>query len=162
MLKPGQVIQVLDISTGEVITETSNPDAGLYLGKRKKSPGGFVIVYESEFRDAALLLRGHGEIPALLWNILITKVEIGTGEILVNTTEIAEMMKTHRPNISRAVKLLKSLGLIGEVRKHGKSSVYRINPRVLWKGRESERQEALRVIQGGESHGKRKTKTDNV
>jgi DNA-binding transcriptional ArsR family regulator len=144
-----QRIQVIDTRTGEVVTETSNPDAGVFLGKRRRHPGGFVIVYESDFREAALLLKDYGAIPICLWNVLFTKVEIGTGEILVNTVELAEMLKTHRPNISKAIKTLTELGLIAQVRKDGKHYVYRMNPSIMWKGRETERQEMLKLIQGG-------------
>jgi DNA-binding transcriptional ArsR family regulator len=149
MLLPGQVIRVFDTITGEIITETSNPDAGVYMGKRRKHPGGFVIVYESEFRQAALLLKDYGAIPICLWNILMTKVEIGSGEILVNTVELAEMLKTHRPNISRGIKTLTELHLISQIKKDGKHFIYKINPSIMWKGKESERQEMLKVVQGG-------------
>jgi len=149
MLFPGQVIQIIDTITGEVVTETSDPNAGVFLGKKKKRPGGFIVVYESDFREAALILKDYGTIPIVLWNVLMTKVEIGTGEIVVNTVELAEMMKSHQPNVSKAVKLLAQLGFIVHVRKDGKHNVYKINPSIMWKGRESERQEMLKLLQGG-------------
>lgn len=149
MLKPGQVLQVFDTITGEIVTQTSDPDASIYMGNKKKHPGGFVIVYESEFRAAALLLREHGANTICLWNILMTKVEIGTGEIFVNTTEIAELMTTSRPRISAIVKKLVELGLIAHVRRDGNHYIYKINPSIMWKGRETERQELLKVLQGG-------------
>ena len=149
MLLPGQVIRVFDTITGEIITETSNPDAGVYMGKRRKHPGGFVIVYESEVRQAALLLKDYGAIPICLWNILMTKVEIGSGEILVNTGELAEMLKTQRPNISRGINNQTELHLISQIKKDGKHFIYKINPSIMWKGKESERQEMLKVVQGG-------------
>jgi len=151
MLFPGQVIQIVDTVTGEIVTETSNPNAGVYLGKKKKHPGGFIVVYESDFREAALVLKDHGLIPLCLWNVVMTKVEIGTGEILVNTVELAELLKTHRPNISKAIKLLCDLGLLAQVRKDGKHFVYKINPSIMWKGRETERQDMLKLLQGGKS-----------
>jgi DNA-binding transcriptional ArsR family regulator len=119
------------------------------MGKRKKHPGGFVIVYESEFRAAALLLREHGANAICLWNILMTKVEIGTGDIVLNAVEISELMKTSKPRISATLKILVSVGLISQVRKEGRHIVYKINPSVMWKGRETERQELLKMIQGG-------------
>lgn len=149
MLYPGQVIQIVDTITGEVVTETSDPNAGVFLGKKRKRPGGFIVVYESDFREAALILKDYGTLPIVLWNVLMTKVEIGTGEILVNTVELSELMSTHRPNVSKAVKLLCDLGLIAQVRKDGKHFVYKINPSIMWKGRESERQEMLKLLQGG-------------
>lgn len=149
MLKPGEIIQVVDTITGEIVTQTSNPDASVYMGNKKKHPGGFVIVYESEFREAALLLREYGANTICLWNILMTKVEIGTGEIILNTVEISQLMKTSRSRISDAIKTLIELGLIAQVRKEGKHLVYKINPSIMWKGRETERQELLKVLQGG-------------
>lgn len=149
MLFPGQVIQIVDTITGEIVTETSDPNAGVFLGKKRKRPGGFVVVYESDFREAALILKDHGIIPLVLWNVLMTKVELGTGEIVVNTVELAEMLKSHQPNISKAIKLLASLGFIIHIRKDGKHNVYKINPSIMWKGRESERQEMLKLLQGG-------------
>jgi hypothetical protein len=151
MLLPGQRLQILDTITGEIVTETSNPDAGVYLGKKKKHPGGFIVVYESEFREAALILKDYGTIPLCLWNVLMTKVEIGTGEILVNTVELAEMLKSHQPNMSKGIKLLAELGFIVHVRKDGKHHVYKINPTIMWKGREKERQDMLKLLQGGKS-----------
>jgi DNA-binding transcriptional ArsR family regulator len=145
-LFPGQVIQVVDTISGEVLTTTSDPNAGVYMGKKRKHPGGFVIVYEEDFRNAALLLRGKGELPYALWNILFTKVEIGTGDIVVNTVELAELLKSHQPNISRTLKKLTELGLISQVRKDGKHFVYRINPSILWKGKEKERQNILTLV----------------
>lgn len=149
MLLPGQKIQVINTFTGEIVTETSNPEAGVYMGRRKKHPGGFIIVYESEFREAALLLKDYGAIPLCLWNILMTKVEIGSGEILVNTVELAEMLKTHRPNVSKGIKTLVELGLISQTGKDGKHFLYKINPAVMWKGKETERQDLLKVLEGG-------------
>ncbi len=155
-IEPWQRIQILDTRTGEILTETSNPDAGVYLGKRRKHPGGFVIVYESEFREAALLLKPYGALPICLWNILFTKVEIGTGEILVDTTDLAKMLKTHRPNVSKAVKTLVDLGLIKHVedeikskKKEGKHFKYQMNPSIMWKGKETERQNLIQILQGG-------------
>lgn len=148
-LPEGHVIQVIDTRTGEVVTETSNPSAGVYLGKRRKHPGGFIIVYENEFRELTLILASKGAIPLALSNILMTKVEIGSGEILVNTVELANLLNTYRPQISKAIKLLVDYGIISHVRKDGKHYVYRMNPAVMWKGKESERQEMLKVIQGG-------------
>lgn len=154
-LFPGQVIQVVDTISGEVLTTTSDPNAGVYLGKKKKHPGGFVIVYENEFRDAALLLRGRGELPYALWNILFTKVEIGTGDIVVNTVELAELLKTHQPHISKTIKILSEIGLISKVRKDGKHFVYRINPSIMWKGKEKERQDILTLVPGGKAKPKK-------
>jgi hypothetical protein len=148
-LGEGQIIQVIDTRTGEIVTETSNPNAGIYLGKRRKHPGGFVIVYENEFRDLTLILASKGAIPLALSNILMTKVEIGTGEILVNTVELAALLNTYRPQISKALRLLLDYGVISHVRKDGKHFVYKINPSIMWKGKESERQELLKVLQGG-------------
>ena len=148
-LLEGQVIQVIDANTGEVLTETRNPNAGVYLGRKKKHPGGFVIVYESEFRDITLMLAPKGALTLALFNILMTKVEIGTGEIIVNTVEIAEMMDVYQQQISKSVKNLSEMGAICFVRKEGKHSVYRMNPSVMWKGKETERQDLLKVIDGG-------------
>ncbi len=162
-IEPWQRIQILDTRTGEVVTETSNPNAGVYLGKRRKHPGGFVIVYESEFRQAALLLKPYGALPICLWNILFTKVEIGTGEILVDTTELAEMLQTHRPNVSKAVKTLVDLGLIRHVgdeteskKKDGRHYKYQMNPAIMWKGKETERQNLIQILQGGKTKKKEK------
>jgi hypothetical protein len=148
-LLPGQVIQVVDTLTGEVVTQTCDPNAGVFMGYKRKHPGGFIIVYENDFRDAALMLRDHGANALCLWAILMTKVEIGTGEILVNTVEIAEMMKTSRTRISSTVKLICELGIIKQVRKDGKHFVYRMNPSIMWKGRETERQDLLKLLKGG-------------
>jgi hypothetical protein len=148
-LLPGQVIQVVDTFTGEVVTQTCDPNAGVFMGRKRKHPGGFIIVYESDFRDAALMLRDYGANAICLWAVLMTKVEIGTGEILVNTVEIAEMMKTSRTRISSTVKLICDLGVIQQVRKDGKHFVYRMNPSIMWKGRETERQDLLKLLQGG-------------
>jgi DNA-binding transcriptional ArsR family regulator len=155
-LFPGQVIQVFDTISGEVLTTTSDPNAGVYMGKKRKHPGGFVIVYEEDFRNAALLLRGKGELPYALWNILFTKVEIGTGDIVVNTVELAELLKSHQPNISRTLKKLTELGLISQVRKDGKHFVYRINPSILWKGKEKERQNILTLVPSEKPKNKEK------
>ena len=154
-LLPGQVIHVVDTISGEILTTTSDPNAGVYMGKKKKHPGGFVIVYEEDFRNAALLLRGKGELPYALWNILFTKVEIGTGDILVNTVELAELLKTHRPNISKSLSTLVKLGLIAQIRKDGKHFVYRINPSIMWKGKEKERQDILTLVSGGKAKPKK-------
>lgn len=158
MLESWQRIQVVDTRTGEILTETSNPNAGVYLGKKKKHPGGFVIVYEEDFLNAALLLRGKGEIPFCLWNVLFTKVEIGTGEIKVNTVILANLLKTHRQNISKSLKTLTDIGLLLLVRKEGKHFIYRINPSVMWKGRETERQDLLKVIDGGKKEKIKRSK----
>jgi len=150
-LLPGQVIQVIDTLTGEVVTQTCDPNAGVFMGRKRKHPGGFIIVYENDFRDAALMLRDYGANAICLWAVMMTKVEIGTGEILVNTVELSEMMKTSRTRISSTVKLISDLGIIEKVRKDGKHFVYRMNPSIMWKGRESERQDMLKVVHGGRS-----------
>jgi hypothetical protein len=150
-LLPGQVIQVIDTITGEVVTQTCDPNAGVFMGHKRRHPGGFIIVYENDFRDAALMLRDYGANAICLWAVLMTKVEIGTGEILVNTVEIAEMMKTSQPRVSATVKIIRELGIIQHVKKDGKHYVYRMNPSIMWKGRETERQDMLKLLQGGKS-----------
>jgi DNA-binding transcriptional ArsR family regulator len=165
-LPTGHMIQVIDTITGEVVTQTSNPDASVYMGKKRRHPGGFVIVYESEFRALTVLLAPKGAIPLALSNVLMTKVQIGSGEILVNTVELAELLSTYRPQISKALKLLVDMGIIslveekGKIKKDGKHFIYRMNPALMWKGRETERQQVLKLVHGqGEMTKKRRNET---
>ena len=157
-LAEGHIIQVIDTHTGEVLTQTSNPNAGVYMGRKRKHPGGFVIVYENEFREAQITLKKEGLIPICLFNILCTQVTIGSGDIFVNTIELAKMISTSRTRVSTTLKRLVELGLLAQVGKEGRHFIYRINPSVMWKGRETERQDLLKVIDGGKKEKIKRSK----
>jgi hypothetical protein len=89
--------------------------------------------------------------PPIDQNCFACETANGTPAFPATTVELAELLKTHRPNISKAIKLLCDLGLLAQVRKDGKHFVYKINPSIMWKGRETERQEMLKLLQGGKS-----------
>ncbi len=91
------------------------------------------LLLSEHLSDAILILKGYGVLPIVLWNVFMTKVDIQTGEILVNTVELSQLMNTHRPSVSKAIKLLRELGLVAQVRKDGKHFVYKINDSIMWK-----------------------------
>lgn len=79
--------------------------------------------------------------------------------LLVNQREISSELGMHPPNVSKAISLLTSKGILIKGPKAGRSLTFRLNPEYGWKGSAKSHQEALAerrraagitgVIQGG-------------
>lgn len=79
--------------------------------------------------------------------------------IQLSQAEIARELNMQPSNVSRAMKRLISIGIIGEGPKVGKSKTYRLHPEVAWRGkpkahfkaREAAKQMGWELIPGGQS-----------
>lgn len=63
--------------------------------------------------------------------------------ILLNQTEIAQKLGMKAPNVSEAIKKLVALGVLLKGPKAGRSTTYRLNPNLGWKGKAENHRKAL-------------------
>jgi len=63
--------------------------------------------------------------------------------ILLNQTEIAQTLGMKAPNVSESIKKLVALGVLLKGPKAGRSTTYRLNPNLGWKGKAGNHRKAL-------------------
>ena len=102
---------------------------------RKRNPYGKGWVMNSQ--DAAILLAKDkdikGETHRVLWFIIgILDFE---NWVQLSVTEIAKELKMHRPDVSKAMKVLENKQIILRGPKVGRSYAFRLNPYFGWKGK---------------------------
>ena len=102
---------------------------------RKRNPYEKGWVMNSQ--DAAILLAKDkdikGETHRVLWFIIgILDFE---NWVQLSVTEIAEELKMHRPDVSKAMKVLENKEIILRGPKVGRSYAFRLNPYFGWKGK---------------------------
>ena len=101
---------------------------------RKRNPYGKGWVMNSQ--DAAILLAKDkdikGETHRVLW--LIIGILDFENWVQLSVTEIAKELKMHRPDVSKAMKVLETKEIILRGPKVGRSYAFMLNPEFGWKG----------------------------
>ena len=102
---------------------------------RKRNPYGNGWVMNSQ--DAAVLLAKDkdikGETHRVLW--LIIGILDFENWVQLSVTEIAKELKMHRPDVSKAMKVLEEKEVILRGPKIGRSYAFMLNPEFGWKGK---------------------------
>ena len=102
---------------------------------RKRNPYGNGWVMNSQ--DAAILLAKDkdikGETHRVLW--LIIGILDFENWVQLSVTEIAKELKMHRPDVSKAMKVLEQKEVILRGPKVGRSYAFMLNPEFGWKGK---------------------------
>jgi DNA-binding transcriptional regulator GbsR (MarR family) len=102
---------------------------------RKRNPYGKGWVMNSQ--DAAILLAKDkdikGETHRVLW--LIIGILDFENWVQLSVTEIAKELKMHRPDVSKAMKVLEEKEIILRGPKLGRSYAFMLNPEFGWKGK---------------------------
>ena len=102
---------------------------------RKRNPYGKGWVMNSQ--DAAILLAKDkeikGETHRVLW--LIIGILDFENWVQLSVTEIAKELKMHRPDVSKAMKVLEEKEIILRGPKVGRSYAFMLNPEFGWKGK---------------------------
>ena len=102
---------------------------------RKRNPYGNGWVMNSQ--DAAILLAKDkdikGETHRVLW--LIIGILDFENWVQLSVTEIAKELKMHRPDVSKAMKVLEEKEIILRGPKVGRSYAFMLNPDFGWKGK---------------------------
>ena len=121
----------------------------------KKRADGYLIIpldkrkvkedYVMVFQPSLMELAGM-DLTLYEWKVLAVLLAITDFEnwILVTQQEIADKTGIHRPDVTRTLKSLADKGLI-TIGKRGRQNVYRVNPKIAWKGKESNRQNVLKL-----------------
>ncbi len=123
--------EVYDIETGEF------RDGHLVFVPRKdKSQFGqdFFLMAQNTFSflaDNRKMLGGEG---FAVFGKLISRLDF-ENYIQVSQADIAKELDMKRPNVSRAIKRLCDLGIIGRGPKVGTAYTYRLHPAAGWKGK---------------------------
>jgi predicted transcriptional regulator len=76
-----------------------------------------------------------------VWNVLLGRMERG-GRVYMTQDDIAEYLGTDKANISPALKVLREKGLVWMESR----AVYRINPRIAFKGSVTEWNDAMEDV----------------
>ncbi len=102
---------------------------------RKRNPYGNGWVMNSQ--DAAILLAKDkdikGETHRVLW--LIIGILDFQNWVQLSVTEMAKELKMHRPDVSKAMKVLEQKEVILRGPKVGRSYAFMLNPEFGWKGK---------------------------
>lgn len=139
-------IEQIDRKTGEVMQGCM-----VYIPYRPKLTERWFMAFQDTFeelaKDPELTLE-----PKNVLLYLFSKLDF-ENFIQLSQKEIAEALKMHKEQISRAMKLLTGKQIILEGPKVGRSKCYRLNPHYGWKGKvknlQTERRSHLRAIEGG-------------
>ena len=121
----------------------------------KKRVDGYLIIpldkrkvkedYIMVFQERLVELAGM-DLTLYEWKVLAFLLGITDFEnwILITQQEIADRTGIHRPDVTKTIKSLVDKGLI-TVERRGRQNAYRLNPLVAWKGRETNRQNVLKL-----------------
>lgn len=139
-------VEQIDKQTGEVMQGCM-----VYIPYRPKLTERWFMAFQDSFeeiaKDPELTLE-----PKNVLFYLYSKLDF---ENFIQQTqmEIAEGLGMKKQQVSRAMKLLTTKGIILEGPKVGRSRCYRLNPNYGWKGKvktlQEARKEQLKIIQGG-------------
>jgi len=119
----------LDLKTGEIL------DGVLVYHSAKHNPysKGWIMNSQEAIRLFATDKDLKGETHRVLW-YLISKLNFENW-IYITQKEIAEELEMKKQNVSRAILLLESKGIILRSKKLGRSYAFRLNPNFGWKGK---------------------------
>jgi biotin operon repressor len=141
-------VESVDVETGEVL-----PGCLIYIPRRPRHLERFFM----GFQDAFASLAKDDELTLEPKNVLLYLFGQLSFEnyLHVSQKDIADALGIHKANVSKAMKLLASKGIILDGPKVGRMKTYRLSPDLGWKGRvasmEQYRRDQLRVIDGGKS-----------
>lgn len=127
-----------------------------------------IVKTQSPFGDDFLLMNRQPVLANTLTDhvddyrvliVIISKVGYGN-HAAINQTEVAEYLGMKRPHVCRAIKRLKTAGVITEKGKaESGCKIYTLNPEMFWRGspeqhrsalrRNTETASKLRVVDGG-------------
>ncbi len=128
---------------------------------RKRNPYGKGWVMNSQ--DAAILLakdRGiKGETHRVLW-IIIGILDFENW-VQLSVTEIAKELTMHRPDVSKAMKVLEEKEIILRGPKVGRSYAFMLNPEFGWKGKVKNLDEYRKERDELEHREKKRERTQN-
>jgi DNA-binding transcriptional ArsR family regulator len=141
-------VESVDVETGEVL-----PGCLVYIPYRPRYPVSerFFMAFQDGLvqiaKDDDLTLEPTKVLMYLLGQLSFENF------IHVSQRDIATALGMQKGNVSRAMKLLVSKGIILDGPKVGRMKTYRLSPDLGWKGRvasmEQYRRDQLRVIDGG-------------
>lgn len=135
--KAGQsCIQQVDLETGEVLQGTV-----VLIPHKKKIElhGGWVAMAQPAMKAFSQIK--SLEAQRVLW-ALLARLDY-ENYVLVNQKEIGDELGIKPPNLSRAMKLLAEHAILITGPKVGRSSTYRLNPSMGWKGSTTSHSKAL-------------------
>lgn len=125
----GRIKGYQDIYTGQeyalpvLIGKKENPyEHGFYMGNQ-------ILAREIIAKDKDI----KGETHRVLW-LLISILDFENW-IQISVTDIAKEIDMLQPNVSKAIKVLEKKEIIIRGPKIGRSSSFRFNPEILWKGK---------------------------
>nr|CRY97635.1 hypothetical protein [uncultured prokaryote] len=134
-------IEQIDVETGEIITGVY---VGLYLNKRQN---GFQKQGWLAMGQSALLKIAQaplGDEARRVFFALAGSIDYENW-IRVPQNELAELLGMKKGNFSRAISRLEHEGILLRGPKVGRSSTFRLNPELGWKGSAKNHREALNV-----------------
>ena len=128
---------------------------------RKRNPYGKGWVMNSQ--DAAILLAKDkdikGETHRVLW-IIIGILDFENW-VQLSVTEIAKELTMHRPDVSKAMKVLEEKEIILRGPKVGRSYAFMLNPEFGWKGKVKNLDEYRKERDELEHREKKRARTQN-
>lgn len=134
-----QRVVSVDADTGEIL---EGAVLGMFYPKRQNGFGkGWFAMAQDALMTLAKMDLGD-EARRVLFAVL-AKLDF-ENYILLNQAEIGEAIGIQRANVSRAISKLEEAGVLMRGPKAGRSSTFRLNPSVGWKGSASNHRQALR------------------
>jgi len=125
----GRIKGYLDIYTGKeynfpvLVGKKESPyEYGFYMGNQ-------ILAREVIAKDKDI----KGETHRVLW-LLISILDFENW-IQISVTDLAKEIDMLQPNVSKAIKVLEKKEIILRGPKIGRSSSFRFNPEILWKGK---------------------------
>ncbi len=104
--------------------------------------GGWVIMAQEALSKMANEIKNLEDYRVLM--MLLGRLDF-ENFIQLSQTELAEALGMKKPNVSRSIKRLLSLGVLLEGPKIGRSKTYRLNPNYGWRGSPKSHQKAIRA-----------------
>lgn len=139
----------LDKVTGEVLDQSCG--TFVFIPSRIKIKEDWFMT----FQDALAVLAADKDLwgrPRAVLDFMMARLNFDN-YIALEQREIAEGLGIHRPDVSSAIKMLVSKGIIAKGPRLGKSWSYKLNPYYGWKGRvknlKEERKKRFSVVDGG-------------
>lgn len=105
----------------------------------------FTMLSPTETREAVALIHEHVErrdAATRLFLVLMTHLEMDTGRVTADRTQLAADAFLSVQDVSRAMTSMAKLGLV-QKRGIGTRAAWFVNPRVAWRGSEQKRQAAV-------------------
>lgn len=127
------------MDTGEVM---EGAVLGMFFPKRQNGfREGWIAMAQNAL--VALAQADLGDQARRVLFVVLGKLDF-ENYILISQSEIAETIRMHRPDVSKALKKLEAEGVILRGPKAGRSATFRLNPSYGWKGSASNHQKALK------------------